>query len=242
MIRQACESDFAGLITDECALRIHSLKRAYGLDVSFIRYYADDFGGLLYIMDGTGVLYCKENAEEWLLFIAMNPDISSLHCSANIGKALVEGGGWQGREGVVLKYEGEQDFTPPVVCENPYLPNVHALLSSCFDTVAPLNAWYPDVSHRLRHDCAKIATVLDGERVVSTAITVAETEDSALLGQVATHPDYRGLGYAKTCIKSLISRCKDKSLYILPVTDFAYLLYTKIGFVPDGEWAELHRI
>lgn len=242
MIRTAIESDFTALPSDECAIRIHSLKKAYGLDVPFIRYYADDCGNLLSVMDGAGVLFCVENTEEWLVFVTMNPEIIHLHCSAAVGRELMDTGNWQGRVGVVLRYAGERDFATPDVCENPYLPKVHALLDSCFDSMASLNAWYPDVSHRIRHDCAKIATIMDGKQVVSTAMTVAETDVSAVLGQVATHSDYRSRGYAKTCINSLISMCKDKMLYILPMTDIAHSLYTKMGFVPDGEWAELQRI
>ncbi len=242
MIRQAIESDFSVLVDDECALRIHSLKRTYGLEVPFIRYYADNYGGLLSVMDGTGVLYCIENTEEWLVFIAMNPDIFRLHCSADIGRQLMNSGNWRGREGVVLKYVETRDVSFPIVCENPYLPHVHTLLCSCFDEMVPLSAWYPDVSHRLRHNCGKIAVIMDGELVVSTAMTVAETDTAALLGQVATHSDYRGRGYAKTCINSLISRCKDKTLYILPMTETARSLYEKMGFAPDGDWAELQRI
>ena len=242
MIRTALESDFSTLPSDECAVRIHSLKRAYGLNASFIRYYADDYGGLLSVMDGTGVLYCVDNFEEWLIFITMNPDIFYLHCSAELGRQLREMDSWQGREGVVLKYAGEREFDTPEVHETPFLPSVHALLSECFDSMASLHAWYPDVSHRIRHDCAKIATILDEDQVVSTAMTVAETDAAAVLGQVATHKDYRGRGYAKTCINSLISRCKDKTLYILPMTDIAHSLYVKMGFIPDGEWAELQRI
>lgn len=241
MIRQATETDFATLADDECAVRIHSLRRAYGIDVPFIRYYADDCDGLLSVMDGAGVLYCSANVEEWLVFVTMNPEISRIHCSAAVGRQLMDNGGWQGREGVVLKYEGFRDFQPPIICENPYLPHIHALLSECFDEMAPLNAWYPDVSHRIRHNCSKIAAILDEEKVVSTAMTVAETDAAALLGQVATHSGYRGRGYAKTCIKSLISRCKDKELYILPMTEFARSLYENMGFVPDGEWMELQR-
>lgn len=242
MIRTALESDFSTLPGDECAVRIHSLKCAYGLDAPFIRYYADECGGLLSVMDGAGVLYCVENMEEWAIFITMNPDIFRLHCPAVIGRQLISLGGWQGREGAVLKYSGNRNFAPSTVCDTPHLPRVHALLDQCFESMASLNAWYPDVSHRIRHNCAKIATILDGEKVVSTAMTVAETDVAAVLGQVATHSDYRGRGYAKACINSLISRCKDKTLYILPMTDIAHSLYVKMGFVPDGEWAELQRV
>lgn len=242
MICTALEKNFAMAASDECAIRIHSLKRAYGLNVPFIRYYADGAGGLLSVMDGAGVLSANSNIEEWLIFVTMNPEIHHLHCSAAMGRLFMKNGGWQGREGCVLKYHGHYTFPLASVCETPYLPDVHKLLCDCFDKMPSLNAWYPDVSHRLRHDCAKIATVLDGEKVVSTAMTVAETDTAAIIGQVATNSYYRGRGYAETCINSLISRCKDKSLYILPMTDIARSLYEKIGFSADGEWAELQRI
>lgn len=242
MIRRAIESDFAILPADECAVRIHSLKRAYGLNVSFVRYYSDEYGGLLSIMDGTAVLYCVDNVEEWTIFITMDPDIHRVHCSAYVGRILTETQNWQGREGIVLQYEGNVDVSSAQVCENPYLPHVYALLSECFCDMAPLNAWYPDVSHRLRHNCCKIATIMDGEQVISTAMTVAETDESALIGQVATHKAYRGRGYAKACINSLVSRCEGKSLYIMPMTDIAHSMYQKMGFTPVGEWAELQRI
>ena len=242
MIRQATERDFSIPPENECGIRIHSLKLAYGLDAPFIRYYSDDNGGLLSILDGAAILSVSENIEEWAIFVTMNPEIIHLHCPAAIGHYLVTNGAWQGREGVVLRYAGERAETSPLVCETPNLPSVHDLLCQCFDSMAPLNAWYPDVSHRIRHNCAKIATVLDGEIIVSTAMTVAETDCSAILGQVATHSSYRGRGYAKLCINSLISRCKDKSLYILPMTDYAQSLYESMGFEACGDWAELQRI
>lgn len=242
MIRQAIEDDFLISAMDECAIRIQSLKRAYGIDVSFIRYYADGCGNLLSVMDGTGILHCKEMTDEWLLFITMNPDISRIHCSENAGKVLMNTNNWRGRDGVVLQYAGPLVCSAAQVCETPNLLAAHALLCDCFDEMSPLDAWYPDVSHRLRHNCAKIATICDGHRVVSTAMTVAETDTAALIGQVATHRDYRGRGYAQTCINSLISRCEGKMLYILPMTEIAHSLYTKMGFVPVGGWAELQRI
>ena len=242
MIRQAVNSDFGASPMDECAIRIHSLRRAYGIDVPFIRYYADDDGNLLSIMDGTAILYCEAITDEWLLFITMNPDISRIHCSASAGRKLMETDAWQGRVGVVLQYNGDLVHSETQVCESPNLPAVHALLSRCFDGMSPLDAWYPDVSHRLRHDCGKIATIYDGDSVVSTAMTVAETDDAALIGQVATDSQYRGRGYAKTCINSLVYRCKDKEHYILPMTEIARSLYEKMGFTPCGEWAELQRI
>ena len=242
MIRQAIASDFPIAADDECAIRIDSLMRAYGVDVPFVRFYTDEKGSFMSLMDGAAVLYGCANAEEWSVFITMNPEILHVHCSAAFGRTLLSTQSWQGREGVVLKYGGNSDMAVSGVCENPYLPNVHALLCASFEEMAPLNAWYPDVSHRLRHNCGKIAVILNGETVVSTAMTVAETDSAALLGQVATHMDFRGRGYARTCINSLILRCKGKLLYILPMNEYARSLYERMGFYPDGDWTELQRI
>ena len=242
MIRRAVESDFVEPLLDESALRIHSLKRAYGLDVSFVQYFSDGCGGLLSVMDGTAILSCASASDEWVLFVTMNPDILRVHCSAGVGKALIATQEWQGRDGVVLQYKGVPAAPTVTICESPYLPTVHTLLSECFEGMSSLDAWYPDVSHRLRHNCAQIATICDGTKVVSTAMTVAETDNAALIGQVATDSEYRGRGYAKSCINSLISRCKGKLLYILPMTDIARSIYENMGFVPCDEWAELQRI
>lgn len=240
MIRIAVDGDFNAVAENECAIRIHALKKVYGF-ASFIRYYTDDNGGLMSIIDGTAVLYCSDPSEEWAVFITMNPDVLRVHCSVDMGRMLMKAG-WQGREGVVLRYEGvPTNSTTSEVCENPYLPSVHALLCRCFEDMTSLNTWYPDVSHRIRHNCAHIATIMDGDMVVSTAMTVAVTESAAILGQVATNPDFRGRGYAKTCINTVILRCKAKTLYILPVDDFARSLYESMGFVFAGEWAELQR-
>ncbi len=45
--------------------------------------------------------------------------------------------------------------------------------------------------------------VYENGALVSAAATVAENEDSALLGDVFTRPDYRGKGYASACVASV---------------------------------------
>lgn len=242
MICSAKERDFCHPITDETRLRIHALWQAYG-DVPFIRYYADEEGNLLAIMDGVG--YFSPVAiptEEWRLFLTMNPDIRRLRCPGGAGEALTAGGSWAMQSGIVLKYAPLPTQPSEIVCREPSLPAVYALLRQCFDTLPHLDAWYPDVSHRMRHGCCLLACILDGDRVVSTAMTVAQAGDHALLGQVATHPDYRCRGYAATCLGDLIARWQGTGLYIIPANENARKLYEKLGFRPWDTWAELTRI
>lgn len=242
MIRRALATDIPDSGNDESLIRICALKKAYGCDVSFIQYFTDDDEGFLSVMDGVGVLYAPAITDELQVFLSMNPDIHTLHCPGAIGQALLESGDWQGRVGDVLLYNGPLVSQDPSVCTSPYLPDVYALLQENFPHVAPLDYWYPDVSHRVRHDCCHIACIIRDNRVISTAMTVAETDSAAILGQIATAPAFRRQGMAAACIKSILSACKDKQLYILPITEQAAHLYRSLGFTPCGSWAELQKI
>ena len=241
MIRVATAADIPHSASDECLIRIISYRRAYGCDVPFIRYYTDEAGGYLAIMDGAGVLHLPQLTEEWCAFLSMCLDIHTLHCAGPVGRQLQENGGWQGREGVVMRYAAERPAPSDAVCTNPYLPKVYALLEDNFPGVSSLNDWYPDVSHRVRHQCCHIACIQSNDHIVSTAMTVAETITEAIIGQVATAKKARRQGYASICVKSIISQCEGKTLYILPIDENAAGLYSKIGFVPCGSWFELEK-
>lgn len=243
MIRLAQEEDFAIKENNEVLVRILGIHLTYGTEAPFVRYYTDGTGSLLTIMDGAALFHTDELNDEWSAFLAMNPDIISVHCTQSIGDRLIQSRVWKGRVGHTMEFTGK----PPQsisesVCATPHLPAVYELLRDHFPGISPFNSWYPDVSHRLRHGNSHISVIQDDKKVISTAMTVAETDNAAVLGQVATHPDFRRRGMAETCVKSTVFQCKGKKLYILPVDDIALKLYKKLGFEIVGGWAELERI
>ncbi len=243
MIRRAAAEDFPTVYPTESALRIGGLKEAYGVEVPFIQFFTDGEGSLLSVMDGVGVFYAAAQiTEEWGAFIGLYPSITRLHTDDESGNWLIDRGGWQRKGGEVLHFEGTPLKNEPSVVHTPSLPAVHTLLSDCFDSFPPLESWYVDVSHRQRHGHCLVAAVMDGERPVSVALTVAQAGNGAILGQVATHANFRRRGYAGMCINSLIFRMQGKYLYILPANEMAASLYKTLGFRPCGRWAELTRI
>ena len=243
MIRQALEADFPQTVHNEVLVRICGLRAAYGVNAPFIRYYTDGDGSLLAIMDGVALFHCECFNEEWRIFLAMNPDIERIHCAYSMGKELLNNGDWQGSVGETMRLTLLAPLSDADdVCTAPYLPDVYELLKNHFPNIAPFNSWYPDVSHRIRHGNSHIAAILEESCVVSTAMTVAETDTAAILGQVVTHPDYRRRGLAEKCLKSAICQCKAQTLYILPVDAKARNLYEKLGFEVVDAWAELERI
>lgn len=241
MIRRAIDNDFDRLADNECLVRILGLRVAYGPEAAFIQYFSDGEDGLMSLMDGVAVIHLSVLTDEWTAFLAMNPDVRVIHCSDTVGAQLCATGLWNGGVGEVMEYKGSNCTDSLDVEHAPSLPAVHKLLEQHFPSVSPLNSWYPDVSHRIRHENGHISAILQDGNVVCTAMTVAETPTAAVLGQIATHPDFRRQGLASTCIKSTISVCEGKVLYILPLNENARRLYEKLGFVACGGWAELQR-
>lgn len=242
MIRLADEHDFTFPADTECAVRIHSLYRIYGCHVPFLRFYTDGEGTILSLMDGVGILFAPQSIDdEWLAFLAFQQDITRLHTDDSTAHRLETTADWESSVGTVLKYGGVNRVGESDICDSPYLPDVYALLATNFPNMAPFEAWYVDYSHRVRHGFCHVAAVMDNDKPVSVATTVAETDTAVILGQVATDKAYRRRGYAAKCLASLIYRCQGRQLYILPVDEYAEKLYISLGFHRIGRWAELFR-
>ena len=243
MIRLAVAQDLETLSeTTESAVRIRCLWDAYGPDTAFLRFYTDGVGGWLSVMDGVGVFHTLSAVtEEWVSFTRFYAGLRLLHCDGNNATSFCASPDNPSlRTGVVLRFNAEApSAADDLIVKTARLDSVYALLNDCFDTIAPFDAWYVDISHRLRHDLCHIAVIQEADKPISFASTVAETEENAILGQVATASTSRRKGYAGRCVLDLIYRTQGKRLYILPAHKAAEDLYTKLGFIPCGTWAEL---
>ena len=242
MIRRATEYDFASEITCESELRIHSLKQAYGLDVPFIQFFADEDGSLASIMDGVCTLYCTDLPnEEWCIFLQMQPDISLIHTSGENGAYLAKRYNLPSETGIVMRFADASSDKPlqKSMPDDASLQDIYSLLSSVFANFSRFDAWYVDTSHRMRHGCCHYAVERFNGAVSSIAMTVAEAKDCALIGCVATAPIYRGQGAATRCISRLINILTSNTIFIVPADDYSASLYEKLGFVSCGMWSEL---
>jgi predicted GNAT family acetyltransferase len=77
--------------------------------------------------------------------------------------------------------------------------------------------------------------------VISAAQSSAEGGEAAMLGGVATLPEYRGRGLSTCCVGALCRHLfdagiKSVSLFYLKDNDPAARVYDKLGFKPAGEW------
>lgn len=243
MIRLAVEADFNREIRTESEVRICALKEAYGLNTSFIRFYADDTGTLASIMDGFCVFnYDGVPNDEWTSFLRMHTDIQTIHAEKSCVESLAYSFGiGEVKSGEVLGIHNATSKTPLQV-KNPSISKVYTLLSTVFEQFSPFEQWYVDVSHRVRHGCCHIACVENDGEIVSSAMSIAEAKNIALIGGVATLPSHRGKGLATACITELLSMLPQKTILINPVNEYASALYRKMGFTSCGTWAEITLI
>ncbi len=215
---------------------------AYGAAHSFLRFYRSDSGGQLCILDGV-VTVCGNgfDIEELRLFLQMQPDIVSVCCSREIADCIRSFDKWSLTAYPVMRYERPQAKTAHVESSSPR--PVYALLSECFGVLPPFESWYLDVCHRLRRDLCHIAAVCENDIPISSAMTVAEHQNGAVIGAVATHPAHRRKGYAGRCVTALAEsmRLRNKTVYICPKTDSAQRLYESLGFILCGETVILER-
>ena len=100
--------------------------------------------------------------------------------------------------------------------------------------------WYVELSHKLRHNTCHAEAVRVNNRLVSAALTAAESETAAVIGMVSTLPGFRGNGFAGTvCLSLAHSLLSDgKKVYICCEKDLLPF-YEKLGWRCCGEWQQL---
>lgn len=90
--------------------------------------------------------------------------------------------------------------------------------------------------------------IRDGDSLAAIAGThhVSETFDVAAIGNLVTHPDHRGKGYASACTGALLraafERVRHITLDVEEANEAAMRTYQRFGFEPYGEFFEVEMV
>lgn len=145
--------------------------------------------------------------------------------------------------GQVLRYRGEEYISKLEICE-PEIQEVYRLLQSCESPifrVPPYLSFLSDVTHRRNlGKCGITGVRVDGV-LASSVMTVSETEDAAILGAVATHPDFRKRGLSRELVRTLASRIikQGRTAYVFSASDANTRFYENSGFEKVHGFKEL---
>lgn len=128
----------------------------------------------------------------------------------------------------------EKDFqVVQDINDKPKLDNVYSILEAGFPNLLEKGLWLTDTSHRIRHNISKCLIYKN----VTTATILYDITNTVLIGQVATVPEYRGLGYARDFLRCLGYHFKKekRQTAILYALDIRKSFYEEIGFNFIGE-------
>ncbi len=215
---------------------------AYGAEHDFLRFYQDDNGNCLSIMENSAVLDVNGDVEEMCLFLSMNPEIRYVRTNRDTAQILAKK--WQ------VPFRSEAVMQAPCDCGiSPFAKemkprDIYPVIANGFDEgVPPFDSWYADVHHRYRRQLCTCIGVCEEEKPVACAMTVARCSGAALIGAVATLPQARGKGYASACVTTLAAKLQHQGCRVLlsPKNEYAHRLYLKLGFSVVGEWGSVER-
>lgn len=219
-----------------CGTRISSFLEAYGTDYQFARFWAQKNDGniaaVLSCVDGIATLEAdvKADFEELSIFLSFS-EMKTLFSEEAVAKRLplktVSRVNSMVYRDNIFSYD-----TSDIKC-NPDLKDVYGCLSSSYgkDDLPPFEEWLPDVSYRIRHKTASVFAIKKNNTCVSVAMAVAESPSAVILGGIATKPQFRNRGYAK----SLVSHCtkcyteENKKLFLC-CDESKIDFYKKLGF------------
>lgn len=122
---------------------------------------------------------------------------------------------------------------------NPDLNEVYRLLKSCgSDTfeVPEYEDFILDMSHKIRHKTALCVGIREGEKLVSTAMTLAQSKNCAVIGAAATDKNYRNSGYGGKCVQALCKLLYDRDIFIMRDENENESFYKSLGFENKGKF------
>ena len=144
--------------------------------------------------------------------------------------------------GQVLRYTGG-DYNSGLELYRPEIKAYYDLLQSCASEsfrVPEYMTFLSDVTHRCNlGKCTLLGTDIGGA-LASGVMTVSETDNAAILGAVATHPDHRRKGLSRELIKTLASQIarQGRAVYVFSASEANTRFYENSGFEIVDEFRE----
>lgn len=219
--------------------RLRAWWEAYGNHPRLAHFYSGEQGSCAAVLDTQAILLChtKEAREEFASFFALQSGVKTLYTDTATAAFF----SLPFSVHTVMRCEKEAKTT---LLNQASPREIYELLTSVFTDFPAFEPWYLDVSYRMRHNLCHQSSVWQKGKLVASAMTVAEWQNGALLGAVATLPEHRRKGYASHCVSALTAYCQQegKVVYISPKNQKAGRLYASLGFADYETVAYIERM
>jgi len=131
---------------------------------------------------------------------------------------------------IELVYDGKIQISEIEVIENPKLDDVYKVLSQCFPKLKDsYELWLTDTSHRTRRNLYR-SFLVGNHTTVAIQYVI---DDIAVIGSIATLPEFRGKRFARNLIKYICNLLQNERLNVhLFAKEERLSFYEEIGFKP----------
>lgn len=141
-------------------------------------------------------------------------------------------------EGIIMSTCKKVEFVMPYV-EIDRFPKLMKLFNFIDYDNADFESWYVDISHRIRHNCAKAYSLNMNDEIISSGIFSSIYNNDAILSSVQTLYECRRIGYASCLISEMMSDIKGK-IYLMREKNLNEKFYLNLGFENTGKW-RIHK-
>lgn len=216
--------------------RICCYARCYGFDKNFADFWAGE-GALIARFENTFTVKADPKADfeelrEFIDVLGAVEIITEAHTAIALGFSEV-----QIKNG--YKYIGDEYFSDEVsVVDDCCIPELYDIISVAIPDSFSRDrnsylSFLSDYMYRRNRGYSRAYGVFTEGKLVSTAITSAETDFSAVISGVACVEEYRKCGYSKKTVLTLASLLKNenKNVYVIALNESAEGFYKHIGFV-----------
>ncbi len=254
MLKKALESDREILLDflpkGIIPARIASYVLSYGFDKSFldfwICYEEEKIHSVIAMFEDNVTVYSLKNSDlsEMISFLSML-SFKTLICEKKTAGRLGFGV-CEEKQGFV--FEGVTDEISAKDIEGNDLRAVYRLISENIpDSFKNNNGAYlsflSDYTYRNRRNCGRGKCIKQNDKLISCAITSAESLSEAILSGVASDKSVRKGGYGKKTVLSLVNELQkeNKTAYVIALNESACGFYEHIGFKKTEKIAYIRK-
>ena len=205
-------------------VRIQSLYRSYGTNFDFLRFYCqiidDQVPAVMSIMDGNATIVSNNaDYDEIIDFLAVI-GAKTVYSESKLPLEIVEYGYVVNKSVVPIKAKLNE-------CK---LSSVYDIMSTSF-LLPDFDTWYPDMSHRIRHN---------GAVAISNSIGAAiglKGDNCALISGICINKNERKKGQGSQLLQELVENLSSSEIYALVDINGPIEFYTKNGFSIVSEFS-----
>ena len=227
---------------DVFGTRIKAYFNCYSTDYDFVKFWmqTDENGSVtaaISRIDGDMTL-CAYNAdyEELLQFVKI-VGFNTIQCRREAAAKFTED---ETLWGYVVRYENATQERSVEIKEDYELKEIYNIIKAANLTgVGDYMPWLSDTTFRInRNTATPLLAHVDGKSA-GCAMVLFRTDKAALLGAVATVPEFRGRGIAGALVTRLANKelSDGKRTELLCKNDSIVDFYKSIGFTVKDEWS-----